>query len=305
MKYKLPLFFANAILYKQVTQNGFTVSHTWSNDRHVLQLESERWGKISGSVMCPPVFIGESTINMRPTVTVVSIKGEICILMPTTSEVFDVPEDPLHVRNGVTSATVLGPLLAIADVGGHIHLYNQDTACTLTGITELATTVDDGRVASPTTLTLYRASDEYLLLAGYNDGLVRKYRVPWSVAHSRVQGRIPVTLPQISMIKPPSWFGEIMVLKASPKGYLLIADDKSVCVIHVQSSVSFFKRRMIIGLKDVFISGDTLYISSYKDVTEVNLGAELSKFRNELPPPPDTDDDESDDEQGDMGGILP
>ena len=288
----------SSFLIKKLTSpSGMTVSNWWdpTSCEHILNLESPRYNPLQAKLVCPTVFIGESTVNMRPAVTAVSIKGEMCIMLPSNQEVHY--PDPPSIDTCVTTATCLGPLLAVADGGGKINIFNQDAGCINTCY------IDQGAVTeAATTLTLFRASDEYLLIAGCRDGLIRKYQVPWSLAHSRSTTSTPICLRQLSVIQPPQWLKDVSTLRACSQGRLLITNDDSVCVISIQNAQTFYKKRFIKHLQRAYIQEDSLYIVTSKGVEEVLLGHALRQHRSDTSqqdPPPDGSGDDDD-----IWGVL-
>lgn len=293
-----PLLFMGAnILLKRLASPslGITISNLWNpqTSHHTVHLESIRHPPIEASFTCPVIFFGESSVNMKTAITAISIRGEVCIMIPASQEIIHPDMPPPEVC--ITTAAARGPVLAIADGNGRILVYNQDASCIVTGFTKKSKDV-------PLALSVYRTTDEYLLLAWSRDGNIKVFHLPWAVAHSRSETRPPVELKKLNSIRTPAWMLDITKMVAYHKHKLLVISKYGVCVIHLKTGEIFFEKRTSNKILNANIIENKLILDiEGKRTQTINLFVEIVKHR-QTPNPfilgPESDNEDDDDDEG-------
>lgn len=210
--------FLGYILGSFWTKDHSLVKYSWNHEtEHLVQVESFK-KTIRCNVSCPLIYLGESSVNMQSAITAVSIKGEICVLSSSDVNYYT---ESMKAFSCVTSATTTGPLLAVGDGGGCVRLFNQDVNCLHTAFTNDA-------ASAVTAMTLYKATSEYMLITACRDRMIRRYNVPWCLAHSRSPTTLPAPLELVKSTRSPIY--PVNQLHVSSTGRLIISGDKTVTI---------------------------------------------------------------------------
>lgn len=190
--------------------------------QHLVELtDSKRRSTFSNE--CPLVFVGSSAVNMKQTVSTVSIAGDIQIL-DTSEVVMSHRISPIGLC--ALAGACLGSLLAVSEGDGRITLFNQDASLLRTAVTS-----DLDVACAATHLAFMKEREQYRLAAICRDEKLRVYDIPWNIAHCRNEHPPTLIKHSVTQDLPADFveaggiqgaFGKVLLLDYSRKHLLLM-----------------------------------------------------------------------------------
>lgn len=250
----------HAFPWQRIISREIVATSWWDtkDSLHVVQATTFHKKAIVCSSESPFAYIGFSSVNMKNTLSAVTIKGDMFWMSPADGKSSERKID--HLGGCVTTGAALGPVLAVAEGVGSVRVYNHDA-----DMMQTCQTVSLGTRSATLQMEISRGTEVYHLICACRDGMLRVYDIPWSVAHSRYSGTLSSisALDAQSVVKLPSWLSDIGRILSYRDNIVVLMDvSMSSCALLDLSSARIISEfhKIGSGVQSVYVEDDVLYL---------------------------------------------